>query len=58
MKVKLKIDVFSHLRSSIQYGKKGEIVKVIKEHQNLFIVENSKGLRYSITKEKVENENM
>ena len=58
MKVKLKIDVFSHLRSSIQYGKKGEIVKVIKEHQNLFIVENLKGLRYSITKEKVENENM
>ena len=46
--MKLKADVFSHLRPGNKYGKKGDEVKLISEQGIVAIVEGPDGIRYPV----------
>jgi uncharacterized protein (DUF2249 family) len=58
---KLLVDVFSRFsngksganKGNIQYGKIGDEVKIIADHDNVVIVENLKGNRFPVSKEKI-----
>lgn len=50
--VQLKEDVCSNCKSSMVYGKKGEVVKVITDNPDVLIVEGKKG-RFPVRKERV-----
>ncbi len=39
----LKVDIFSTFRSSVQYGKKGDKVRIIAVRDHVMIVENKNG---------------
>lgn len=58
---KLSEDIFSLFynkktgahRELIKFGNKGEEVNIISDHDNILIVENIKGERYPVKKEKI-----
>lgn len=58
---KLSEDIFSFFynkktgahREFIKFGSKGEEVRIISDHDNILIVENIKGVRYPVKKEKI-----
>ena len=51
--MKLKVDVFSHLKPHHQYGSKGDEVTLIKQHGNTLIIEGPDKNRYSVPVEHV-----
>lgn len=44
----LKNDIRSHMHDEIIYGRQGQEVKVISDHDNVLIVENEDGNRFSV----------
>lgn len=51
--MKLKCDVFSHLRPTDQYGKKGDEVKLISKDETVAIVEGPDRNRFPVPIEKL-----
>lgn len=54
--MKLKVDVYSHLRPGDQYGKQGDEVKVIRENGSVAIVEGPNSNRYPVPLENLTND--
>lgn len=51
--MKLKSDLFSTSRPSMLYGRKGDEVKIIRDCENVLIVETSCGNRFPVPREKL-----
>lgn len=43
-------DVFSHLKNKFCYATAGTLVRIIADHENVLIVEDQKGYRFSTQK--------
>ena len=51
--LKLTEDIKSHYRVGVIYGKRGEEVTLVSRHDNVVLVENKSGTRYSVRAEQV-----